>query len=48
MRRMYEEYGDVRFERLASISNGHFCNLRKSTTYRRRRTTFRKRRSRPP
>ena len=46
MRRMYEEYGDARFERLASISNGHFYNLRKSTTYRRRRTTFRKTRAR--
>ena len=46
MRRMYEEYGDERFERLASISNGHFYNLRKSKTYRRRRTTFRKTRAR--
>ncbi len=24
MRRMYEEYGDQRFKRLATISNGHF------------------------
>ncbi|MXX77259.1 MAG: hypothetical protein F4Y77_17895 [Holophagales bacterium] len=44
MRRLFEEYGDERFERLASISNGHFYNLRKSTTYRRRRTTGPKRR----
>lgn len=42
MRRMFEDYGDERFERLASISNGHFYNLRNSTTYRRRRTTYRK------
>ena len=42
MRRMFEDYGDERFERLASISNGHFYNLRNSTTYRRRRTTCRK------
>ena len=42
MRRMLEEYGDERFERLAGVSNGQFYNLRKSTTYRRRRTTFKK------
>ncbi len=42
MRRMFEDYGDERFERLASISNGHFYNLRNSTTCRRRRTTYRK------
>ena len=46
MRRMFVEYGDERFERLASISNGHFYNLRNSTTYKRRRTTYRKTRSR--
>ena len=40
MRRMYEDYGDERFERLATISNGHLYNLRKSKTYRRRRTVF--------
>ena len=45
MRRMHEEYGDERFERLAGISNGQFYNLRKSTTYRRRRTTFRETRT---
>ena len=42
MRRMWEEYDDQRFERLASISNGHFYNLRNSTTYRRCRTVFEK------
>jgi len=46
MRRMYEQYGDKRFERLAGVSNGHFYNLRNSVTYRRRRTTFRKTRAR--
>ena len=45
MRRMHEEYGDERFERLAGVSNGQFYNLRKSTTYQRRRTTFRKTRA---
>ena len=42
MRRMLEKFGDERFERLAYISNGHFYNLRNSTTYRRRRTVFEK------
>ena len=46
MRRMLEEYGDQRFERLAAISNGHFYNLRNSTAYQRRRTTFQKTRAR--
>ena len=45
MRRMHEEYVDERFERLAGVSNGQFYNLRKSTTYQRRRTTFRKTRA---
>ena len=45
MRRMFEEYGDERFERLAAISNGQFYNLRNGATYRRRRTTFRKTRA---
>ena len=45
MRRMHEEYGDERFERLAGISSGQFYNLRNSTTYRRRRTTFRETRA---
>ena len=30
-------FGDGRFERLAAISNGHLYNLRRSTTYQRRR-----------
>ena len=45
MRRMYEEYGDQRFKRLAAISNGQFYNLRNGATYRRRRTTLRKTRA---
>ena len=32
-------FGDRRFERLATISNGHLYNLRHSTTYQRRRGT---------
>lgn len=35
--RAYSVFGDVRFERLAGISNGHLYNLRRSQTYRRRR-----------
>ena len=46
LRRMYEEYGDKRFERLATISNGHFYNLLNSTAYSRRRTAFRKTKAR--
>ena len=30
-------FGDRRFERLAAVSNGHLYNLRRSTTYQRRR-----------
>ncbi len=45
MRRMFEEYGDDRFARLAGISNGQFYNLRKHAAYRRRRTTFQKTRA---
>lgn len=33
-------FGDGRFERLAAISNGHLYNLRRSTTYQRRRGTI--------
>ncbi len=47
LRRMYEVYGDARFERLAHISNGHIYNLRKSRIYRSGRLTFRKTRSTP-
>ena len=35
--RAFHLFGDSRFERLAGISNGHLYNLRRSTTYRRRR-----------
>ena len=35
--RAYHLFGDLEFERLAGISNGHLYNLRRSTTYRRRR-----------
>ena len=40
LRRQYEMFGDSRFERLAGLSNGHLYNLRRSTSYRRRRTTL--------
>ena len=42
-RRQFEVYG--RALRASGISNGQFYNLRKSTTYQRRRTTFKKTRS---
>ena len=42
MRRQLEVFGDARFARLAHISNGHLYNLRRSTTYRRRRTVLEK------
>ena len=38
---MHEVYGDERFARLASISNGHLCNLRRTRTYRTGRLTLR-------
>ena len=44
---MYEVYGDERFARLASISNGHIYNLRKTRAYRTGRLTFRKTRPTP-
>ena len=37
MRREFQVYGDVRFARLAHISVAHLYNLRKSTTYLRKR-----------
>ena len=40
MRRQLEVFGDADFARLAYISNGHLYNLRRSTTYRRRRTVL--------
>jgi len=33
--RAYEIFGDVRYQRLKAISNGHLYNLRKSQTYQR-------------
>lgn len=42
MRRQLEVFGDADFVRLAHISNGHLYNLRRSTTYRRRRTVLEK------
>lgn len=47
LQRMHEVYGDLRFERLASISNGHIYNLRKRREYRTGRLTFRKTRPTP-
>ena len=44
---MFEVYGDARFTRLASISNGHIYNLRKSRSYRTGRLTFHKTRPTP-
>lgn len=38
--RAYQVFGDARFERLATISNGHLYNLRHSTTYQRVRGPF--------
>ena len=40
MRREFEVYGDARFARLAHISVAHLYNLRKSTTYLRKRTVL--------
>ena len=37
--RMFQLFGDIRFERLAGISNGHLYNLRQHKTYRGCRTT---------
>ena len=45
--RMRHVYGDERFERFASISNGHIYNLRKSRTYRTGRLTFRNTQPKP-
>lgn len=38
--RAFHVFGETRFERLASISNGHLYNLRHSTTYSRQRGPF--------
>ena len=42
LRRQFEVLGDARFERLATISNGHVYNLRASATYRAKRTAWSK------
>ena len=42
LRRQFEEHGDRRFARLATISNGHVHNLRKSQTYLAKRTVWNK------
>ena len=45
LRRQYEVFGDARFERLATLSNGHVYNLRASATYRAKRTAWTKTRA---
>ena len=40
LRRQFEVFGEARFERLATISNGHVYNLRGSATYRAKRTVW--------
>lgn len=45
--RAYRLFGDQRYERLASISNGHLYNLRGSKTYQRTRRHFEKTRQSP-
>lgn len=40
LRRAYGEYGDPRYERLATLSVSHLYNLRKSAGYRAQRTHF--------
>ncbi len=40
--RAYTLFGDLRFERLATISNGHLYNLRGSRTYQRLRGSYEK------
>jgi hypothetical protein len=45
--RMYRVFGDARFVRLASISNGHLYNLRKKSAYTEVRQVFQKTRSTP-
>ena len=40
LRRQFEVFGDARFARLATLSNGHLYNLRGSATYRTKRTVW--------
>lgn len=42
LKRAHQEYGDVRYERLASLSSSHLYNLRKSAGYKARRVSFTK------
>ncbi|MEF8769370.1 integrase catalytic domain-containing protein [Candidatus Accumulibacter contiguus] len=42
LQRAYSEYGDVRYERLATLSVSHLYNLRKSTGYQAQRISFTK------
>ena len=47
LRRQFELFGEKRFERLATVSNGHVCNLRGSSAHRARRTAWTKTGQRP-
>ena len=45
LRRAYTEYGDVRYERLATLSVSHLYNLRKTAGYQKLRVSFTKTRA---
>ncbi|MGF6597621.1 transposase InsO family protein [Paraburkholderia sp. GAS448] len=47
LRRMYQVYGDERFERLQHLSASHLYNLRRSQAYRLHHTTYTKTRANP-
>ena len=42
LKRAYHEYGDIRYERLATLSSSHLYNLRKRTGYQAQRVIFTK------
>jgi len=42
LQRAYRDYGDLRYERLATLSVSHLYNLRKSAGYQVRRKNFTK------
>ena len=42
LKRAYNDYGDTRYERLATLSSSHLYNLRKSAGYQTRRVVFAK------
>lgn len=42
LKRAYEDYGDLRYIRLATLSSSHLYNLRKSTGYKAQRVVFTK------